>query len=560
MTTMRAVLIADFTIGGMVPFLDGGDLPHLAPVAAPFDQVMPLLLDGAAECWADRPDVAVVWTRPHAAIRSFARVLDHERVPVEDLLADVGRFAEGLRAAAARVSMLLLPSWTWPSYDRGLGVLNFDPRIGPAYLLARMNLCLAEAVANDPAIQMLDAERWLARAGAAASSPKLWHLGKIAFSPEVFKHAAADIKAAVRAQRGQSRKLVVLDLDDTLWGGIVGDVGWQDVRLGGHDPIGEAFSAFQRALKRLSHRGIVLAIVSKNTEAVALEAIDRHPEMVLRRGDFAGWRINWNDKAENIVALAAELSLGLDSVVFIDDNPAERARVRDALPQVLVPEWSSDKLMYEQALAELTCFDTMTLSDEDRARTRMYVSERERSVAKQSAQSIGDYLVSLGLKVTVESLLPSNIVRAAQLLNKTNQMNLTTRRLAEAQFMQWAAAEGHAVFVFRVSDRFDEYGLTGIASLVIDGDRAQVADYVLSCRVMGRGVEESMLHVLTEHGRALGAREIVAVYDATPRNAPCKSFFDEKSGLARDESGARYTWDLAQTYPRPGHVDIHVAD
>src|SRR6185436_3816247 len=208
----------------------------------------------------------------------------------------------------------------------GLGILNLKPGIGPAYALMRMNARLAEAVDNAPAIHLLDAGRWVAQAGRSATSPKLWHLGKIAFGPDVFRQAAADIKAGLRGIGGQARKLVVLDLDDTLWGGIVGDLGWEGLNLGGHSPVGESFVAFQRALKRLINRGIVLALVSKNTEAIALEAIDRHPEMVLRRDDFVAWRINWEDKAQNIASLVSELNLGLESVVFIDDNPAERAR------------------------------------------------------------------------------------------------------------------------------------------------------------------------------------------------------------------------------------------
>ena len=298
------LLVADFTIAGLVPFLNSGEPPSLTATVAPFDQVVPLLVDGAADCWKTSPEIAVVWTRPDAVIKSFRRILNYERTQIDEALEEVDRFAALLRTASTRVSALLVPCWTWPSYDRGLGVLNFDPVVGPAYALTRMNSRLAETVAGDSAIHVLDAGRWVAQAGSVASSPKLWHLGKIAFGPEVFTLAAADIKAAARALRGSARKLVIVDLDDTLWGGVVGDVGWQNLNLGGHNPIGEAFRTFQRSLKRLTNRGIVLAIVSKNTEAIALEAIDRHPEMVLGRQDFVGWRINWDDKVENIMTLA----------------------------------------------------------------------------------------------------------------------------------------------------------------------------------------------------------------------------------------------------------------
>jgi FkbH-like protein len=307
----------------------------------------------------------------------------------------------------------------------------------------------------------------------------------------------------------------------------------------------------------LTNRGVLLAIVSKNTEEIALEAVDRHPEMVLRRDDFVAWRINWDDKVQNTIALVSELRLGLESVVFIDDNPAERARVREGLPQVLVPEWPEDKLLYEQALTELTCFDTVALSTEDRSRTRTYVSERERTAARQSAQSVEEYLALLGLRVDVEPLTRSNSLRAVQLLNKTNQMNLATRRFTEAQYLQWASAETNHVFVYHVRDRFDNYGLTGVASLCVNGTDGQVLDFVLSCRVMGRGVEQTMLYALAEEGRRLGLTRLVASYMPTPRNGPCKAFFDEASGFDRSDDGLHYGWDFSRQYLAPAHVEVY---
>jgi FkbH-like protein len=553
---VRCLLVADFTIDGLIPFLaSGAEAPAMQARVAPFDQVVPTLLDEAAECWRFRPDAAVVWTRPQTVSRAFGRLLNGEPASGEEIVQEVDEFAGLLRQAAGRVAALFVPTWTWPAYDRGLGLLDLDVRLGPAYHRTRMNLRLAEAVAGDRGIYLLDAGRWVSLAGANATNPKLWHLGKIAFGPEVFKHAAADVKAGIRAVQGRTRKLLVVDLDDTLWGGVVGDVGWENLVLGGHHPQGEAFVAFQRGLAALTRRGVVLGIVSKNTEAVALEAIERHPEMVLRPNHFAAWRINWRDKADNLIDLAAEVNVGLDAVVFIDDNPAERARVRQALPQVLVPEWPTDRLLYARALAELTCFDGTAVSEEDQARTRMYVSERQRTAARQSAASVEDYLASLGLRVLVEPLGPANLTRAAQLLNKTNQMNLATRRLSEPQLLAWAREEGHHTFVFRVSDRFDDYGLTGLASLARDGGVGHVIDFVLSCRVMGRGVEEVMLATLAECGRRLGLDRLTARYLPTARNAPCRTFLDERSGFAAG-AGGDYAWDLRRTYSAPAHVAV----
>jgi FkbH-like protein len=551
------VLLADSTISGLAPFLsDPADPPPFTSTVAPFDRVVTSLIDENASHWIGSPDVAVVWTRPHCAIEGFGRLVDNERVSLDDILTEVDAFVGYLQRASAHVKTLLVPTWTAPAYDRGVGLLSLHPAGGTTYTLLRMNARLAEGVARIGNAYVLDAARWIGLAGPAAVNPKLWHLGKIAFGPDVFRHAATDIKAAVRALRGLSRKLIVLDLDDTLWGGIVGDVGWEHLALGGHDPVGEAYAAFQRALKALTRRGIVLGIVSKNTEAVALEAVDRHPEMVLRRDDFVGWRINWEDKAGNIADLASELNLGLQSVVFIDDNPAERARVREALPEVLVPEWPVDRLLYEKALKELTCFDAAAITDEDRARTVMYVSERRREETKELAQSVEEYLLSLQLRISCFRLDAANLQRAAQLLNKTNQMNLATRRLTEAELQQWAATRGHHVFVFRVQDRFGDHGLTGLASLSESGPVAEVRDFVLSCRVFGRGVEETMLHSLVECARQQGARRIEATYRQTPKNQPCLEFFESKSGFGRDGERDVFAWPVERPYPLPGHVAL----
>jgi FkbH-like protein len=554
--SIRCALIADFTIDGLIPLLSGSfEPPAFETLSSPFGQVMQVLVDEQAAPWSFHADVAVVWTRPESVIQTFGRVRNGETVALDQLLLEVDAFANALGAAAARVTALLVPSWTSAPYDRGTGILSMSPLHGPAYHLMRMNARLAEVAATFRNVHVLDAGRWVALAGQKAMSPKLWHMGKILFGPEVFQHAARDIKAAVRAIRGQTRKIAVVDLDDTLWGGVVGDTGWENVLLGGHHPVGEAFAGFQRALKALTNRGVVLGIVSKNHESLALEAIDRHPEMVLRRADFAGWRINWEDKARNLTDLMRELNLGLDAAVFIDDSPAERARVRQALPDVFVPEWPADKLLYEKALAELTCFDALAISQEDRTRTQMYVSERRRQDSRASVQSLEEYLASLDLRVHVERLGPETVQRAAQLLNKTNQMNLRTRRLSEAEFLEWGKRDANAAYVFRVVDRFDDYGLTGIGSFTLVDKTAHVGDFVLSCRVMGRGVEQAIVHALVQGARAMGAERLTMEHLATARNGPCKTFLDQQSQLTRTED-AVYCWETSAPYPAPTHIVV----
>lgn len=550
----RTLLITDFNPANFAGALaNEAAEPPVTVRAAPYGQAVQSLIAEANAADAEAPDLAVVWTRPEAVVPSFARLLEGEAVEKEELGTEVDSFVALLRGLRARAGTVFVPTWVTPQEPRLYASLALQEPVGVDLALMRMNLRLVEALAESPGIHPLSAQRWFARAGRDAFSTKLWYLSKTPYGNKVFKEAAIAVKSALRGIRGRSRKLVVVDLDDTLWGGIVGDVGWEGITLGGHDAQGEAFVDFQRALKALTRRGVLLGIVSKNEESVALEAIRRHPEMVLREQDFAGWRINWNDKARNVADLVAELNLGLDATLFIDDNPVERARVGEALPEVIVPEWPADKTQYRDALLALPWIDLPKLSDEDRERTRLYVSERARSQTQRSFESLDEWLATLDIQVRCEPLDASNLPRAAQLLNKTNQLNLSTRRLAEPELEAWTQGEGRRLWVFRVSDKFGDSGITGLASLEVDGSRGRIVDFLLSCRVMGRRIEEAMLASLVESAREQGLDEVFADFLPTARNAPCLAFW-KASGLEHDADAMRFRWSCAHPYPTPPHL------
>ena len=308
-------------------------------------------------------------------------------------------------------------------------------------------------------------------------------------------------------------------------------------------------------MKRLSTTGIILAIVSKNEEPIALEAIEKHPEMVLRLSDFATWRINWRDKAQNITELVSELNVGLDSVVFIDDSPHERSLVRELLPDVLVPELSGDPLNLLSELADLRCFESASISHEDRARTSMYVADRQRKDLATRGESVGEWLKQLDSEVEVVRLSAANIDRAVQLFNKTNQMNLTTRRLSVRELQDWASQPTHQVWTFRVRDRFGDHGLCGIASLAVHGNHAELVDFVLSCRVMGREVEDAIISVVAAKARDAGAALLQASYVPTKKNAPCLRWFEERTMFRRPNQGT-FLLDIASHAPAPEHIRI----
>jgi FkbH-like protein len=552
----NAILIADSTLNNFAGYLTNDQTsPRVEVTIAPFGQVLQTLLNDQLDCWKTAPDVGVVWTRPEAVVDGFNKVLQFEAVDLGEILAQVDSYCDALRNVQGRLKHVFVPTWILSNFHRGFGALDLRANGGIASTLMAMNLRLVQNLSDTPNIIVLDAQRWIAGLGQKALSPKLWYMGKIPFSNDVFKEAVRDLKAAMRGLNGQAKKLIILDLDNTLWSGIVGDVGWQGLVLGGHDPVGEALVDFQKGLKALKNRGILLAVVSKNEEAVALEAIEKHPEMVLRQEDFAGWRINWDDKAKNVSELVAEFNLGLDSVVFVDDNPVERARVAEALPSVLVPEWPQDKLLYRQALFALDCFDSGVISSEDRARSEMYKAERGRTLIKNRVASLDEWLETLGTHITVEVLNQENLQRVTQLLNKTNQMNLRTRRMASTELAAWAAQEHCRLFALRVSDKFGDSGLTGILGLEAREDVLHITDFILSCRVMGRWIENAMLSLGAEYGRSRGLRRLCAQYIKTEKNKPCFDFFSQ-SGM-RAEANASFELNLSDPYPLPRHLQVH---
>jgi len=551
-TVLKLRLISDFNLDTLGRYLANDDAwPQLEIVSAPFGQVVPSLLQPSG---AAAEDFALVWTSPEKSSPAFADALSNVPVGEERIVAEVRQFADCLRGAQKHFRAVFVVSWTLPSQHRGNGLLTLKGQ-GPRKLLLKMNLALAEELDHCPSVYLLDGQRWMEMAGKNSYSPKLWYLTKTPFHAEVFLRAVSDLKSAIRAVLGATKKLVVVDLDNTLWGGIVGDLGWENLRLGGHDHLGEAFVDFQRALKALRNRGILLAIASKNEESVALEALAKHPEMVLRTSDFVAIRINWNDKAANIAEICAELNLGLQSVVFIDDNPVERARVREALPEAFVPDWPDDKTLYASTLWELDCFDSAYVTAEDASRNLIYAMEKQREVLKQTVGSAEEWLLSLGTEVEVEELNASNRVRAVQLLNKTNQMNLTTRRLSEQELQTWVQADNRKLWAFRVKDKFGDSGLTGILSLEIDSRAARIVDFVLSCRVMGRNLEQSMVAFAAKHCAAWGLRELCATYLPTPKNKPCHRFW-LTSGFSCNDTQDRFTWQLAEPYSFPAGVGL----
>ncbi len=550
-TTQDLHLVSDFNLANFANVLKSKVGDGWKIRLGPLDQVVPFL----SSTEADPKGHVWIWTRPERISPTFHSALQYRKAEADKVLMEVDHFADLLLAAAKRWHKLYVPLWQIPASESyGAGELNFAS--GVHALVLRMNARLCERVAEVPNIQVMLSDRWTQQAGPKAWSKRLWYLTKTLFPNEVFQAAANDFLSTRKLAQGHGIKLIVLDLDDTLWGGIVGDEGWQNLRLGGHDPTGESFVDFQRALKGLKERGIMLAIASKNEESTALEAIEKHPEMILRRSDFVAMRIDWNDKAGNIREMVKQLNIGEGSVMFIDDNPVERSRVQTFLPEVFVPEWPANKLLYEQELRRLNVFDLGSASAEDARRTLLYKEEGDRERSKAGTDSVETWLRSLDMKITAQPVNEADFTRVHQLFLKTNQFNLSTRRLSEKELQDWMDHADHELWSFRVSDQFGDAGLTGVLGLDLgSGPTALITDLILSCRVMGRRVEETLLHVAYTQALSRGKEMLKAIYLPTERNKPCLDFL-LRSGMHTADDGHTFTWSMEQPYSCPGSLEL----
>jgi FkbH-like protein len=375
--------------------------------------------------------------------------------------------------------------------------------------------------------------------------PQLWNLGKFSFSDELIPLYGDHVARTVAALRGKTGKVLVLDLDNTVWGGVIGDDGLEGIKVAQGDARGEAHLAVQRLALNLRQRGIVLAVSSKNTDAVAREPFEKHPEMLLKLEHIAVFQANWNDKATNLQAIAEELSLGLDSLVFLDDNPVERGLVRKLLPQVAVPELPEDPAWYARTLAAGGYFEAVVFAGEDLKRAGFYQDNARRANLQKQAGGVDAYLASLEMTITFQPFDGTGRARIVQLINKSNQYNLTTRRYTDPEVAE--AENDPAVFTLqvRLADMFGDNGM--ISVLICRPAEARVWEidtWLMSCRVLGRKVENMVLREVLRHAREAGIEKMVGTYRPTDRNKLVVDHYaklgftkvsEEESGLTRWE-------------------------
>ena len=528
---VRLSLLPTFTADLLIPYirmlgaLSGMDV---SCTIGAFNQVHQEALSPRSVIYQSDPHVIVLALRSEEFLpelfAGYMEILEKDRVKeaVESALNSVNELISAIRmkSEAAIIVHNFLPPAT-----PDLGLVDAQQSTGQNAAFYRLNQRLSDIVSQLGGVFVLDYARVVSRLGSENwHDRRMWHLARMPLSSNALPILAEEYTAYLRPLSGLNRKCLVLDLDNTLWGGIVGEDGIDGIKIG-QDYPGNAFLGFQMAIRRLYDRGIILAINSKNNELDVFEVFDTHPDMVLRRENFAAMRINWNDKAANMRSLADELNIGLDQMVFFDDSPVERDLVRCQIPQVLIPEVPEDPVEYAHTLENIRDFDSLTWSVEDRNRTKMYRAESSRRVIRDSASSLEDFWTGLDMEVIIGCADSLSIPRISQLTQRTNQFNLTTRRYSEADIAQAASSDDSRVYHMRLKDRFGDSGIVGVGIIRVEDECWNINSFLMSCRVLGRTAEDAFLAFIADEARESGAKFLTGLYIPTKKNVQVASLY-----------------------------------
>jgi FkbH-like protein len=464
-----------------------------------------------------RPDIVYVYTSS-ANIQKFPPLDTSESDLNEFALAESARFAAIWNAVHERICCLVVQNnFELPSY-RLLGNFDCVSPSGQVRFINHINGEFAREAGSRPKLFINDLNSIAATIGLTRfHDPKRWFAYKLISTPEGSLAIAKSVAAIIGSIYGRSHKCLVLDLDNTVWGGVIGDDGPNNITIGKETAEAEAYTAFQEYCVRLRERGVILAVCSKNSEQIAKQGFD-HPDSVLRLGDFSCFRANWEPKPENLKSIAAELNIGLDSLVFVDDNPVERAFVSAQLPEVTVPDVGSDIVNFISVLEEGRYFETVGLSGEDLDRARQYETNARRLEEENQFASYEDYLDSLDMVAELAPLRPVHLARVAQLINKTNQFNLTSKRYTFADIEQLVSDESYVTLYAKLTDKFGDSGLISVIIGRKERRSLHVDLWLMSCRVIKRDVELAMLDALVATCQQYDITEIYGYYIRSEKN------------------------------------------
>ena len=554
---IRLAVLASSTVDQLLPAIRVGGLRRSIPIeiyTPHYGQYAQELLDTTAELSRFAPDAILFALDARHLLQGIDPSMPADAV--RDTLTKVlDRLSSQWAIARQICGGQILQNIPLPVFLPLIG--NNEHRLAGSPLAAlRDFVSMLRHAADAAAVDLIALDDQVVTSGLTAwHDPALWHRAKQEIHPQAAPLYGDLVARLIAAAQGQSKKCLVLDLDNTLWGGVIGDDGLAGIKLGQGSARGEAHLAFQHYAKDLAARGVILAVCSKNDEANALEPFLSHPEMALKRTDIACFVANWTDKASNLRDIARRLNIGIDSLVFVDDNPAERAIIRRELPTVAVPELPEDPTSYAEAVASAGYFEAVRVTAEDSQRAQQYQHNVARESLLTSATDMAGYLRSLSMRAVWSGFGQTGLARIVQLINKTNQFNLTTRRVSETEVQALIDDPAALTLQIRLIDQFGDNGIIAIVSGQLERPTLTVRldTWLMSCRVLGRGMETETLNLVAAEAIRLGAQTLVGTYRPTAKNGMVRDHYERLgfTQLTRDaDDQTTWTLDLANYVPR----------
>ena len=451
-------------------------------------------------------------------------------------------------------SKLIITNFNIPSYSPN-GIIETKNEFSFHEMIEEINNALRNISKQNDSVYVYNFNNFISKFGEKnIFDYRKFYVGDIQIAFNFIPYLANDLMGYIKPFSSKNKKCIVLDLDNTLWGGIVGEDGFDGIELG-HTSNGKAFVDFQKHLLSLWHQGIILTINSKNNYDDAMKVIQEHPNMILREKNFASIQINWNDKAQNLNQIASEINIGTNSMVFFDDDKINQERIKQEFPEVLTIELPKDSSQYSSILKEINDFNVLQRTDEDAKRGEMYAQQRERNELKQSISNIDDFLKQLNIQVKIKKSNEFLIPRISQLTLKTNQFNLTTKRYHEEEIREFTNNKNYEVGCAQVEDKFGDNGITGVY-IVDKNEKNWIIDtFLLSCRIMGRGIEDAILSQILKDAKQNGVEEVRAKFIPTEKNKPSENFLSD-FGFKKQENF--WIYKLNNDIKSPNHLKVEI--
>ncbi len=561
---IKIALLSSFSIEPLAVYLDiecrkMGLFPEI--YIGGFNQFRQEILEENSEFYKFKPEITILAVNLNHLLGDFdvnflELSIEEKHNLIERTLEDIKNLITKFKEKSSDI--FLINNFIEPT-NSPFGIIDNKQELGFKEFYQIINKQLINIYKKEKMIYIFDLNKVASSFGISnVINYKLYYMASSEFSEHFLPYLIKEYMSYIKAFKGIIKKCIVLDLDNTLWGGIIGEDGFNGIKLNNSHP-GIQFVDFQKVLLKLNKRGILLAINSKNNYDDAIDVIKKHPFMVLREENFASIMINWDNKAKNILKIAEDIGIGLDTLVFIDDNPVERDLIKNSLPEVLVVDLPKSSSLYKKTLEDLNIFNTLSVTTEDKDRAQMYNIRKKRKELERSFDNIDKYLESLEIRIKIEEINDFSLPRISNLIMKTNQFNLTTKRYSKKEIIEFSKKNNYKIYSLSVKDKFGDEGIVGVVIIEIINKIGIIDTLLMSCRVIGRKIEDAFLHKVIENGKENGIDIIKGKYINTNKNDLVSNFY-KSNGFnleIENEKGSEWILEISKSIIKiPKHITL----